>query len=193
MVKFIARCLGHLEFHVGRKRGIGGAIDRSARLGVRTGQSVVSMHNSEPHRPSVAGLCPPKPCRSTSIDVFSQPTLRATGCSNLILGDHRIPGATRFGALALDLAVKHAMRERGRPQPRPPIASQSRRREPPDRRAWFRKASTGRCVSPRSSSTSQARARTAPAAGHPTASTARADLVARRAPCGFRVPRSAEW
>ena len=59
---------------------------------------------------------------------------------------HRICGPTRFGALALDQAEKSTMRNPGRPEPRLPTASQSRRRKPRDRVAWFQKALTGRCA-----------------------------------------------
>ena len=58
--------------------------------------------------------------------------------------NRRISGATRFGALPLDLAEKRAMRERGMPALQPPAAWRSHRREPGDRGAWFQKASTGR-------------------------------------------------
>jgi hypothetical protein len=67
-------------------------------------------------------------------------------CVNL-----RKPCSTRFGALSSDLTGKHAMREPGRPEPQPPAATQSRRREPQDREASFQKASTEKCVSLRSS------------------------------------------
>src|ERR1700748_1541435 len=98
---------------------------------------------------------------------------------------------TRFAAPASDPAGKHAMRARGRQGRRPPAVSQSLLKEPRDREAWFQKAWIGRCVLSQSLQPVLARARTAPDAGHRTASTAEADRAALPAPYECQVPKFA--
>src|SRR5581483_6537657 len=100
---------------------------------------------------------------------------------------------SRSAALAWDPAERHARREQGRPESQPSKALQLPRTGPLGRVVSFRKALIERCGSPQCSVLNQARARTVRAAGRRSTSTAKAGLVVRRAPYGFRVRWSAAW